>query len=225
MPRISRTLLFLSLILSACSSGGLSPEAPPPALPSDAPVTDAPTKEIIPGSTTDLLPRPELIATLSTPHIEQGPDVPITDSPSYPEGCGYQWAYQDLPELSSDFLQSLQELQPEAQGDAFAFGENCIGQDGITVVRFIPMETDFNIALQVSDLTNESDLGEWIVKVMQVIGNIPPDQIIGPRPGRVSMGFQSNGEQKMLSFYIDQYHALPAGLSNAEIFQRLQTPQ
>jgi hypothetical protein len=41
------------------------------------------------------------------------------------------------------------------------------------------METDFNIILQVNDLTNESDLGEWIVKVMQVILTIPQDQIVG----------------------------------------------
>ena len=225
MPRISRTLLFLSLILSACSPGSLSPEAPPPALPTGMPVstTVAPTN-VIPVST-EVLPLPKLAATLSTPHIQQGPDGPVTDSPSYPDGCGYQWAYQDLPELSIDFLQSLQELQPEAQGNAFAFGENCIGQDGTTVRYFLPMETDFNITLQVSDLNNQSELGEWIVKVMQVIENIPPDQIIGPRPGRVSMGFQSNGEQKVLSFYIDQYHALPVGLSSAEIFQHLQQPQ
>ena len=87
------------------------------------------------------------------------------------------------------------------------------------------METDFNITLRVSDLSNESDLGEWIVKVMQVVENIPPEKIEGPRPGRVSLEFRSASEQKFVNFYIDQYQALPAGLSNAEIYQALQTPQ
>jgi hypothetical protein len=87
------------------------------------------------------------------------------------------------------------------------------------------METDFNITLQVNDLTNESDLGEWTVKVMQVIENIPRDQIVGPQPGRVSMIFQSNGDQMVLNFYVNQYQALPAGLSGAEIYQSLQIPQ
>ncbi len=77
---------------------------------------------------------------------------------------------------------------------------------------FSAMETDFNITLQVSDLTNESDLGEWIVKVMQVIENIPPEQIVGPRPGRVSIIFQSNGDQKAVNFYVNQYQALAAGI-------------
>jgi hypothetical protein len=86
------------------------------------------------------------------------------------------------------------------------------------------METDFNVTLQVKDLSDAADLGEWIVKVMQVIEGIPRDQIVGPRPGRVSLTFNSNGDSTGILFYIDQYHSLPAGLSSAEIFQTLQTP-
>jgi hypothetical protein len=143
--------------------------------------------------------------------------------PSY-GSCGYQWAYQDLPELSAEFQQDIQNIQPEAQASAFAFGEDCVHVDG-TTRTFIPMETDFNVTLQVSDLSDESALGEWIVKVMQVVENIPPDRIVGPRPGRVSIGFQSGGDQKLVNFSIDQYKALPSDLSRSEIYQALQTPQ
>lgn len=231
MPRIVRTLLLLTLILCACSPGGLSPEALPPTLATDAPLSTIPsaspskipTTEVIPVSTTDVLPPPKLIVTLATPHIDQGPDGASTVVPSYPQGCGYQWAYKDLPELSSGFQESIQLLQSAAQAHAFGFGEDCIHADGTST--FIPMETDFNITLQVGDLSDESELGDWIVKVMQVIENIPSDQIIGPRPGRVIIIFQSNAEQKSVSFYIDQYQALPAGLSHAEIYQSLQIPQ
>lgn len=231
MQRIFGTLLFLTLILSACSPGGLSPEALAPTLASDAPTefvtssstTEVPTLEIVPVSTTEVLPPPKLITTVSTPHIDQPPDGPSTSVSSYPEGCGYQWAYKDLPELSSDFLQSVQALQPEAQAVAFAFGEDCVHADGSAT--FIPMETDFNVTLQVSDLSDESMLGEWVVKVMQIVTNTPPDQIIGPRPGRVSVLFESNGQRAGVNFYIDQYQALPSGLTNAEIYQALQTSQ
>ena len=87
------------------------------------------------------------------------------------------------------------------------------------------METDFNIALQVSDLADESALGEWIVNVMQVVESIPPDQIVGPRPGRISLAFRSGIDQKFVNFYINQYQGLPSGLSSAEIYRALQTPQ
>jgi hypothetical protein len=144
--------------------------------------------------------------------------------PSPYGGCGYQWANQDLPELSAEFQGAIQSIQPDAQASAFAFGEDCVHQDG-TTRTFIPMETDFNITLNVSDLSDESDLGEWIVKVMQIIESIPPEKIEGPRPGRVSMEFQSGSEQKFVNFYIDKYQALPDGLSTNEIYQALQTSQ
>lgn len=209
MPRILRTLLFLSLVLCACSLGGLSSKDFPPTLTDDAPVdnsTAVPSTEA-PTSVTE-------VSTLE--------DTSTEVSPSYPQGCGYQWAYKDMPELSSDFQESIQLLQPEAQAVAFGFGEDCIHADGS--VTFIPMETDFNITLQVGDLSDD-EAGEWVLKIMQVIDTIPADQIIGPRPGRVSIIFETNGQRKGAGFYIDQYHALPAGLSNAEIYRALQSQQ
>jgi hypothetical protein len=218
MNRLFHTILFWALILSACSTGISSPP-PVPLSTTEAPTVEVPT--IIPSSASS---DPTLVATLSTPHIDQPGDVESATAPPNPQDCGYQWAYQDLPELSNSFQGSIQALQAEAQANAYAFGENCIRADG-SVAGFSAMETDFNITLQVNDIANESDLGEWIIKVMQVITAIPPEQIVGPRPGRVSITFQSSTDQKIINFYIDQYQALPAGLSNAEIFQALQTPQ
>jgi hypothetical protein len=190
------------MILSACSAIPAAPQVP-------SPTTSA--------------PNPTLISTLGTPHIDQGPDGAVTVPPDA-QNCGYQWAYQDLPELSSRLQKSLQALQPEAQATALAFGENCILPDG-SVGNFLPMETDFNMTLQAADLNNETELGEWIVNVMQVIMEIPPEQIVGPRPGRVSLTFQSAGEERQVTFYINQYQELPPGLSPVEILQQLQTPQ
>lgn len=149
---------------------------------------------------------------------------PTTEAPTIPQDCGYQWANQDLPELSASFEESIQALQAEAQANAYAFGENCVRADG-TIAGFSAMETDFNITLQVTDLENEDALGEWIVKVMEVIESIPPDQIVGPRPGRVSIAFRTSADQRFINFYVNQYQDLDSGLSNSEIFQALQVPQ
>ncbi len=238
MQSILRSVLLFTLMLTACSaistptaSQSALTQSVSPVSPSETfMVPTATTLLMLPATTESLSPLPTTavpdsrpISTLATPHIDQGPEGANTVPPDT-QSCGYQWAYQDLPELSSSFQQSLQALQPEAQGTAFAFGENCILPDG-SIGGFLPMETDFNITLPVSDLNNESDLGDWIVKVMQVITAIPPEQIVGPRPGRVSITFQSGAEQKIVNFYIDQYQGLPSGLSTAEIFQALQTPQ
>lgn len=166
-------------------------------------------------------PRPSILPTdtaLAPPTIT--PTTP--PEPAY-GGCGYQWANQDLPELSTEFQESIRGLQPDAQANAFAFGEDCIYADGTRT--FLAMETDFNITLQVVDANDETDLGDWIVKVMQVILNIPKDKMVGPRPGRVSIIFQTGNQHQVVNFYIDQYQSLSPGLSNAEIYQALKTPQ
>jgi hypothetical protein len=147
-----------------------------------------------------------------------------TAVPIETQECGYQWANKDLPELSSSFQGSIQALQPEAQANAYAFGENCIRSDG-SVAEFLAMETDFNVSLQVDDLANESVLGKWIVQVMQIIENIPAEQIAGPRPGRVSIVFQSSTAQDVVNFYINQYRELSPGLNYAEIYEALKTLQ
>lgn len=149
---------------------------------------------------------------------------PTTALPSSPEACGYQWANQELPELSVRLQASMQQLQPEAQASAFAFGENCVRADG-SIASFSAMETDFNILLRVDDLTNGAELGEWIVRVMHVIEALPAEEIVGPRPGRVSITFRSEKEQSILHFYTDQYARLPAGLSHLEVYQSLQSPR
>jgi hypothetical protein len=218
MQRIFRTLLFWTLILCACSAGGLSPDAS-----SSEPAVDIPSPFVIPVSTTEVLPPDKLIATVATPHIDQPPDGNVTTAAPADPGCAYQWAYEDLPKLSGDFQKSIQQLQAGAQASAFAFGENCVHADGRT--DFIAMETDFNVTLQVTDPSNEAELGGWIVKVMQVIDKIPIEMIVGPRPGRVSISFQSSGDQMFANFYIDEYRSLPSGLSDAEIYQALQIPQ
>ena len=224
MKKIIATLLSLTMMLGACTP---RPSLSPTDTPSPAPATIS--RAISPNPSTEAFlvspvsPIPGIEKTLQTPHIDLPPDGAITTPAPASEGCGYQWAYQDLPELSAKFQQMIQSLKPEATASAYAFGEDCVHSDGTKT--FLAMETDFNITLQVNDLANEADLGEWIVKVMQVILNIPKEEIMGPRPGRVSITFQSGSGQKPVNFYVDQYQALPPGLSNAEIYQALQIPQ
>ncbi len=205
MQRFVSALLFGFLALSACSIG-VSPAQPAPASPTPVPV----------GLPTAAVP------TAHTDPLTPGGGSAVT--PFSPQDCGYQWANQALPELSSSFEQSIQALQPEAQASAYAFGENCLRSDG-SIASFAAMETDFNVLLYVDDLANQSVLGRWIVQVMQVIESLPADQITGPRPGRVSIVFQSSTAQSVINFYINQYRELPSGLSHAQVYQALRALQ
>lgn len=123
------------------------------------------------GACSPSLPTTE---TVSVPPTTSPPTEHVPTLTSINPNCGYQWAYQGLPELSAEFLQAIQGLQPGIQANAFAFGEDCVYADGSK--KFLAMETDFNITLQVIDLADEDTLGDWIVKVMQIILNIPNEK-------------------------------------------------
>src|SRR5512134_2454021 len=73
------------------------------------------------------------VPAIPTPPPSTTIAVPASPTPTASgdasQNCGYQWAYQDLPELSGSLQQSIQEIQPGAQARAYAFGENCILAD------------------------------------------------------------------------------------------------
>ena len=146
-----------------------------------------------------------------------------TATPPTAEPCGYMWASQNLTNLTLDLQDAIQNVQPEAQAYAFAFGEDCVYTDGRRT--FTAMETDFNVTLPVADLTDEDALGEWITKTMQVIESLPKEKIVGPRPGRVTIIFTAGTEQKIVRFYIDKYQSLPKDMAGWEVYQALQTQQ
>ena len=146
-----------------------------------------------------------------------------TATPPTAEPCGYMWASQNLTNLTLDLQDAIQNVQPEAQAYAFAFGEDCVYTDGHRT--FTAMETDFNVTLPVTDLTDEDALGEWIVKTMRVVESLPKEKIVGPRPGRVTIIFTAGTEQKIVRFYIDKYQSLPKDMAGWEVYQALQTQQ
>ncbi len=160
-------------------------------------------------------------APLNIPPTETFAAPPTFDPTAEP--CGYMWASQNLTDLTLDLQAAITALHPEAQAFAFAFGEDCVHQDGSKI--FLAMETDFNVTLPVADLADENALGEWIVKTMQVIANLPAEKIVGPRPGRVTMIFTLGTDQTILKFYIDEYQTFDPGMYGWEIFQVLQAQQ
>lgn len=151
------------------------------------------------------------------------PETSTLPPASDAQQCSYMWATQNLTDLTLDLQAALTDLQPEAQGYAYAFGEDCIYQDGHKT--FSAMETDFNITVQVVDLTDENTLGEWIMKTMNMIGDLPAEKIVGPRPGKVTMIFTTGTDQKFFDFYIDKFQALDPGMAGWEIYQALQAAQ
>ncbi|MBI2757313.1 MAG: hypothetical protein HYX49_01390 [Chloroflexi bacterium] len=151
------------------------------------------------------------------------PNTPAesTDTPEVTpiyEGCYFAWASQDLPELSKKFNDALQAINENATGRAYAYGENCVYTDGRAT--FGAMETDFSVEVRVADIKNEKALGEWMYKILQVIENLPPEEIQGGQPGMVQFKFvKSEIENLYLNVSLDEYRKQAQDLQGAELFR------
>jgi hypothetical protein len=180
------TLLFLTLILGACSTGGSTPQ------PLSAPLP------------TDTAPPP-------------------TQDASSPAQCGYQWAYQALPDLTAQFNGMIQSIIPNAVAQAAAFGENCVAADG-RIVFFSAMETDFYITVTVEALDDYETFGDWIYEVMLIVDGIPPEDLAGPQPGFVEFRFEkSPAENITFRVPIQGYFETAGEKTGEELFRLFYT--
>jgi len=170
---------------------------------------------------------PSTEQTFSTP--TSAPSTTVTleiFTPSQEDGsgeCGFMWAHEALPELSDRFYQALQDVIPDAQGYAQAYGENCVAETG-EVIRFLAMETDFYITLKVDTLENKQTLGELIEGMMKVLAEFPTGETPGPQPGYIGINFESPEDN--LNLWVlrtEAESALENGLRGEELFNALRT--
>ena len=157
-------------------------------------------------------PTADLVST-GTENPSAETETPNTQS----QPCGYQWAYHNAPDLTNAFDTSVKDLNSNGSGRVEFFGEDCIYTDGTTT--FLPMETDFYVRLQVEDLNNEEVFGDWIAQVMELVLQIPRDQLSG-KYGFVEFWFEkSETEHLTLRLPIQRYIDESQGKSGAELFQ------
>ncbi len=102
----------------------------------------------------DITKRPTLSPTEFWGQVEAvasyTPQVTVSPATTVPyQACAWQWASQDIPDLTAQFTAALDAQGIEwSQVRVYAFGENCLGNSG-EVHYFAEMETDFGmIAVQ-----------------------------------------------------------------------------
>ncbi len=125
-------------------------------------------------------------------------DAP-TNSVSYPQ-CSFQWARQDLPEVTKLAQIALQMYWVELDAATVrveAYGENCVSS-GNVVQSFGAMTTDFYVTMPVDDLADD----EAIAKAVSVIYRAFVSGIESwwvPAPfGYLDITFTHEGETRVL---------------------------
>src|SRR5688572_1135564 len=110
--------------------------------------------------------------------ISNDTSIPFTETiPPTLGSCYFTWAYQDAPELTEKLDTTIKELNPDAKATATLFGEDCPYADGSST--FGVMETDFTVKLPVNDLSKHEEFGDWVKEMMQIVTEIPREEIQG----------------------------------------------
>ena len=162
------------------------------------------------------------LQTVSAPTHQTETPPAETESPILTEvvatqPCGYQWAYQDDLELTASFDASIKQLDPNASGRAQLFGENCVRQDG--TFTFSALETDFYVRTQVADLNQEEEFGNWVKHVMEIVLQIPREEL-AIQYGFVEFHFEkTETEQHAFRVPIKTYIDEAQSKTGAELFQ------
>lgn len=167
---------------------------------------------------------PKAATPLLAAEFTRTPSAPPTYiPPTAVTACGWMWARQNLPELSAEFLGKLQQAGlPVETARAEAFGENCLAADG-SVVRFATKETDFYLTLTVTDLGDETALGNLLDQTLTIIDQYPIDQTPGPQPGYIGIMFKAGDQAQNLWFTQTRLAELRAqGLSGADLYRALK---
>jgi hypothetical protein len=179
-------------------------------------ITTATTLAVL---TTVSAPNVETPITTKDVSVTETSEIPVTltePSPTDQGSCSYQWAYHNAPELSASFVAALKNVNPAASGSVEYYGEDCIYADGTST--FGAMETDFYVHLQVDDLNQEEEFGNWVAQVMKIVTEIPRKELSG-NYGFVEFWFEKNEtEHIVFRVPIPQYISEAQGKSGAELF-------
>lgn len=159
------------------------------------------------------------LAPAPVPNTDANIAITATESTTPPteEKCAYTWAYADAPELTEKFSTLIVSLASEADAHASLYGEDCVYADGRRDFR--AMETDFYVRLPVTDLADEEAFGNWMAQVMQIVINIPREEVQG-NYGFVEFWFnKSETEYVIIRAPIQQYKDEAQGKSGVELYK------
>ena len=124
--------------------------------------------------------------------------------PAY-ETCGWQWATQDLPDVTRQVSAVLERAGIVATSvHAYAFGENCFNAQG-DIQYFATRETDFDLTLPVASLADRETVGNLAADVLAIlVRDFAPGATPGPMPGRITLMFSDGSGEARLVVQQDQ---------------------
>jgi hypothetical protein len=143
-------------------------------------------------------PTPSLTLTVSPTALSTG----TLESASFTQ-CAYSWAHRDLPDVTTLAQAALDKTDgPKTTVRADAYGEDCIDQNTNTVRGFGAMTTDFYLTVELSNLSDQTALADYVKATYTALLTLQQDGLPA-HPGYLDITFTSGAETKHLRTTFD----------------------
>lgn len=143
-------------------------------------------------------------------------------SPTAPLPCAWQWARQDLPDVTSRAVTALTAASVAfTQARAEAYGENCVYMNGnqAQVGYFAAMTTDFYLNVTVESIQAPDALAEVVIRAYYALVNLTD---LPARLGYLDITFTGqDGTAIVRSMFDPIQTALVNGLSGAALLEAI----
>jgi hypothetical protein len=146
------------------------------------------------------------IATaVASPSTVVSTDILISSTAPTRAPCYFNWATQDLPELTAEVQAAMDDAGLERVTiSASAYGENCYANDTNEVQYFAAMQTDFSVTAQVEDIEDGGALGDLTVAIITVLNEYPPGEAPGLMPGQITILFVQGERETRLTLAVER---------------------
>jgi len=158
-----------------------------------------------------------MIETIATKPAITFSAVIANAAPAAP--CGYQWACQELTEVSIQFDAAIKKSIPHSTSRAVDFGENNFDNKG-KIIQFLPRERDFYVTIQTKYSADYAVVGNWIHQAIQVINDPALGLMSGIKPGFVEFNIELNKRENInFRVPIQEYNETSTELSEEDLFR------
>lgn len=161
---------------------------------------------------------PSLTFTPSPTSLPYSADM----SPTAPMACAWQWARQDLPDVTSRAVTALTAASVAfTQARAEAYGENCVYMNAnqAQVGHFAAMTTDFYLTVPVESIRAPEALAEIVIRSYYALVNLTD---LPARLGYLDITFTGpDGTASVRSMFDPIQRALGNGLSGAALLEAI----
>ena len=141
--------------------------------------------------------------------------------------CSYVWTSRAQPELTSLLAkEAVSADMLNVEINVFTYGENCVDIVSNTVYSYAPRQTNYSVSVDVNSIEDRRGMGDWVMRVSNLIEQTPGALVAGTAPGRLDVLFRDEANSLSLNLPVARVREhIQKGLRGSALLDALEHDQ